>query len=154
MVGRCYDRVFAEKTFSQLDGRRLRLSGKPRGVLRAHPLRVVLDEPLASRRVLRVASECPADAAPQAAPDRPGRPRTRRRSAPGLRHASRWACTLKPFGDADAMKESLDRTKKGGLKVKRLGAREGLSTKTHLAVRGLGRAARLTLTAGRKGDAP
>jgi hypothetical protein len=52
------------------------------------------------------------------------------------------------------MKESLDRTKKGGLKVKRLGAREGLSTKTHLAVRGLGRAARLTLTAGRKGDAP
>jgi error-prone DNA polymerase len=38
MVGRCYDRAFAEKTFSQLDGRRLRLAGKPRGVLRAHPL--------------------------------------------------------------------------------------------------------------------
>ena len=45
--------------------------------------------------------------------------------------------------------------KKGGLKIRRIGrSRGGLSTKIHLAVRGLGCPVRFTLTAGQKGDAP
>jgi transposase len=45
--------------------------------------------------------------------------------------------------------------KKGGLKIKQLAARAGgLSTKIHMAVRGLGCPVRFMLTAGQKGDAP
>ena len=46
--------------------------------------------------------------------------------------------------------------KKRGLKIRRSLARSrgGLSTKIHLAVRGLGCPVRFTLTAGQKGDAP
>ena len=45
--------------------------------------------------------------------------------------------------------------KKGGLKIRRIGrSRGGLSTKIHMAVRGLGCPVRFTLTAGQKGDAP
>ena len=45
--------------------------------------------------------------------------------------------------------------KKGGLKIKAIGrSRGGLSTKIHMAVRGLGCPVRFTLTAGQKGDAP
>jgi transposase len=47
--------------------------------------------------------------------------------------------------------------KKGGLKIKRRSSdrsRGGLSTKIHMAVRGLGCPVRFTLTAGQKGDAP
>ena len=43
---------------------------------------------------------------------------------------------------------------KKGLKIKRSAARGGLSTKIHMAVRGLGWPVRFTLTAGQKGDAP
>ena len=45
-------------------------------------------------------------------------------------------------------------TKKGGLKIRRCRSRGGLSTKIHMAVRGLGCPVRFTLTAGQKGDAP
>ena len=44
--------------------------------------------------------------------------------------------------------------KKGGLKIKHTAARGRLSTKIHMAVRGLGCPVRFTLTAGQKGDAP
>ncbi|MET3839715.1 transposase [Bradyrhizobium sp. OAE829] len=45
--------------------------------------------------------------------------------------------------------------KKGGLKDQAIGrSRGGLSTKIHMAVRGLGCPVRFTLTAGQKGDAP
>ncbi len=43
---------------------------------------------------------------------------------------------------------------KGGLKIRPLAARAGLSTKIHMAVRGLGCPVRFILTAGQKGDAP
>ena len=45
--------------------------------------------------------------------------------------------------------------KKGGLKIRAIGrSRGGLSTKIHMAVRGLGCPVRFRLTAGQKGDAP
>ena len=78
MVERGYDREFAEKTFSQLEGfRLLRLPREPRGFVRAHRLRVVMDEVLASGRVLRVAPQRPADGFLRACADRARRPRTR-----------------------------------------------------------------------------
>ena len=65
--------------------RQLRLPGKPRGVLRADRLCLVLDEVLASGRVLRRAAQRPADGLLRAGADRARRPRPWRRGPAGLR---------------------------------------------------------------------
>jgi hypothetical protein len=50
--------------------RKLRLSGKPRRLLRVDRLRLLLDQVLASGRVLRVAAQCPTDGLLRAGADR------------------------------------------------------------------------------------
>ena len=65
--------------------RQLRLSGKPRRLFRADRLRLVVDEVPASGRVLRGAAQRPADGLLRPGPDRPRRPRPRRRGPASLR---------------------------------------------------------------------
>ena len=62
MVRRGYERAFAERCFDQIEGlRRIRLSRKPRGELRAAGLRFGVDQMPLSGRVLRRHPQQPAD---------------------------------------------------------------------------------------------
>ena len=122
MVANGYAQDFAEQTFKQLEGfGSYGFPGKPRRLLRADRLCLVLDEMLASRRLLRRAAERPADGLLRAGPDRPRRPRrmasrsgrsastppagTARSSRPATRAASRSgsACAwCRGLANADA----------------------------------------------------
>ena len=60
---------------------------------------VLLDEMLASGRVLRGAAQRAADGILRAGADRARRARPRRRGPAGLHQRPRWDCTLEPIGD-------------------------------------------------------
>lgn len=86
MVAKGYEQDFAERTFRQLEGfRLLRLSRKPCGKFRADRLCLGLAEMLASRCLLRRATEQPADGILVSGPDRARCARPWRRVAPDLR---------------------------------------------------------------------
>ena len=81
-----YDAEFAEKTFSQLEGFGCYgFPGKPRRLVRADRLRLVLAEMPSPGRVLRRAAERPADGLLCAGADRARRARSWRRGPPRLR---------------------------------------------------------------------
>ena len=97
MVANGYERgVRREDLHAARRLRLLRLSREPRRLLRADRLCLVLAEVPPSGRVLRRAAQRPADGLLRAGPDRPRRPRARRRGAAGLRQrlaagTARWS---------------------------------------------------------------
>jgi error-prone DNA polymerase len=98
MVERGYTEAFASTNLQPAGGLRLlRLSRKPRGLLRPDRLRLVLAQMLAPGRLLRGPAQRPAHGLLRSGPDRPGRPRARRRDPPALHQ--RLALGLQPGAD-------------------------------------------------------
>jgi hypothetical protein len=91
----------AERSYSivlQADFWRARGFDRTQHHQRLEGIRIILDKVLASRRVLRIASQRPADRILCAGADRARCPRSRRQSA-RCASTSRRDCTLEPVGD-------------------------------------------------------